>query len=161
MCRRQNVMCNLPLKHALLLLLVFTVDLSSQPVSTTYVLAQMHKRLTSVERRTYHNPIVFTGEVRYLGPVYQQACKQGVEQKVDFTVDRMLLGNHPGSIVRTGYINCTWRPLPSPPFTLHAKVIVYCEQRRHGVNCLAPVELADYNLTQIASWIASQPKNPR
>jgi hypothetical protein len=119
------VRCKPTLKRALLLLVVFAVELKSQSVSTTDVLAQTHKRLTSFEKRTYHNPIVFTGEISHLGPIYQGPCKGAVNQEVDFTISRMLLGNHPVSIVHTGYINCTRRPLPSPPFGLHAKVIVY------------------------------------
>jgi len=42
------------------------------------------------------------------------------------------------SVAQTSYINCSNQSLSSPPFTLHARVIVYCsETQRHKWNkCL-------------------------
>lgn len=137
----------------LLLLLALTTTLSAQVLEHDSVMAEIHKRITSTEKLTYHDPLVFAGEISSLGPVPQSICKSAVSQEVIFTISRLLFGNHPDPEVRAGYINCTRSPLPSPPFTLHAKVIVYCEQR-HSVQCLAPVVYTDADLRKVQSWIA-------
>jgi hypothetical protein len=117
-----------------LILLLWTSPLSSQVANDDSVFNKIQKRLASSEKLMYHNPIVFVAEVSELGPVYHGVCKGAVSQGVEFTISRLLFGNHPDSLVRTGYINCTGGPLPSPPFTLHARVIVYCEQFHHSVS---------------------------
>ena len=141
-------------KFALLILMLWSLALSSQ-VRNDFVLAEIHKRLTSSKRLTYHEPFVFIGEISRLGLVYQGVCKEAVDQQVDFTISRLLFGTHENSLVPTGYINCTKQPLPSPPFTLHAKVIVYCEQSHHYPICLTPVEYTDERLKKVESWIAA------
>ncbi len=123
-----------------------------QAPSDDDVLAQMQKRLATGEKLTYHKPMVFVGEISNLGPVFHGVCKEAVSQAVDFTISSLLWGDHPDSVVHTGYINCTWQPLPSPPFTLHAKVIVYCEQI-HTVQCLNPVAFTDERVSRVESWI--------
>jgi len=132
-----------------------TSALSSEAADDASVLDKIHKRLTSPEKLTYHNPIVFVGEISKMGPVYQGICKQAVNQDVEFTVSRLLFGNYHDSLVHTGYTNCTTRPLPSPPFTLHIRVIVYCERFQHSVHCLDPIEFSDEHLKNVESWIAT------
>jgi len=138
------------------LFLLWTAALSAQALQPDAVLTEMHKRLASSEKRTYHNPVVFIGEITKLGAVFQGVCKSGVNQEVEFTISRVLWGDHSEPVLRTGYINCTRQPLPSPPFTLHAKVIVYCEQAR-SAKCLAPVAFTDDRLHTVESWIAAIP----
>jgi hypothetical protein len=123
-----------------------------QAPSDDDVLAQMHKRLTSGEKLTYHQPMVFVGEISNLGPVYHGVCKSAVNQEVDFTIFRLLWGEHPAPAVHTGYIDCTRQPLPSPPFTSNARVILYCEQI-HTVQRLNPVASTDERLRKVESWI--------
>jgi len=71
----------------------------------------------------------------------------------DFGVSEMLLGDPPEPTVRTGYTNCTRVPLPSSPFTLHAKLQVYCYHNM-GFKYLEPVTFADDSLKRVKSWIA-------
>jgi hypothetical protein len=156
-CRRGRVARSRGSKIGFALVLFFllwTSALSSEADDAS-VLDKIHKRLTSPEKLTYHNPIVFVGEISKMGPVYQGICKQEVNQDVDFTVFRLLFGNYHDSLVHTGYINCTTRPLPSPPFTLHVRVIVYCERFHHSVHCLDPIEYSDEHLKKVESWIAA------
>lgn len=120
------------------------------------VLEKIHARLTNTEKLSYHRPIVFVGEIAALGPVYQGVCKSGVNQAVDFTVSRLLFGKFLGTMIHTGYINCTMQPLPSPPFTLHGRVIVYCEQF-HSLSCLTPVPLTEERQKTVEAWIAAIP----
>ena len=160
MCRRSRAGRDRSSKIGLalgLILLLWTSALSSQAERDDSVLDKRHKRLASSESLTYHNPIVFVGEISQLGPVYQSVCKEAVNQEVEFTISLLLFGDHPDSLVRTGYVNCTWKPLPSPSFTLHAPVIVYCEQFDHSVQCLDPVGFSDERLKKIESWIAAIP----
>jgi len=78
-------------------------------------------------------------------------CKQAVNENVDFKIETVVLGTFRGSELRTGFINCTGEPLPAFPFTLHGRVIVYCEQS-HSLKCLIPVGFSDQQLAQIKLW---------
>ena len=119
-------------------------------------LEKIRRQLTNVERWKYHKPIVFIAEISALGPVPQGVCKSAVNESVDFTISSLLLGQFPGNVMHTGFINCTWQPLPSPPFTLHSTVIVYCEQF-NSYSCLTPVEFSEERQKKIKGWIAALP----
>lgn len=160
MCRRSRAGrdCSSKIGLALYLIpLLWTSALSLQPVHDDSALDKIHKRLASSATLTYHNPIVFVGEISQQGPVYQGVCKEAVNQDVEFKISHLLFGDYPDFVLRTGYVNCSWKPLPSPPFTLHATGIVYCEQFDHSVQCLDPVEFSDERLKKIESWIAAIP----
>jgi hypothetical protein len=136
---------------SLALLCVFAAPLLlSQDESA---LSQIHKHLKTPERID-HGRSVFVGEIVRLGPVFQGVCKEAFDQSVDFSVSEILLGDLPASTVHAGYINCTRAPLPSPPFTLRSKVIVYCFYNV-GFKCLAPVPYTDKRLKTVKSWIAT------
>jgi len=121
---------------------------------------KIHKALTSTEKLRYHRPFVFVGEITALGPVFQGPCKEAVDESVDFAISRLLFGKFSGTALHTGYINCTTRPLPSPPFTLHALVIVYCEQQP-ALYCLNPVQFTEKLQTTVEGWIAAIPTELR
>ena len=146
------------IRNAGLMLVCFLCGaaLHAQVETSDAVLQKIHKRLTSVEKLSYHKPIVFIGEITALGSVYQGPCKQAVNESVDFTVSRLLFGKFSETVVHTGYINCTMRPLPSPPFTVGARVIVYCE-RFHFLSCLTPVEFTEARQRTVEGWIAAIP----
>jgi hypothetical protein len=126
------------------------------------VLSNIHKRLMipGYETRRDHDRILFIGEITALGAVSPSAvCKSAILQSVDYTISDTLLGDPPEQIVRTAYVNCTGESLPSPPYTLHAKVIVYCFRNMSGKSfkglaCLAPVAFTDDRLKKVKSWIA-------
>ena len=67
-------------------------------------------------------------------------------------------GNQQVSQVNTGYIRCTGGALAAPPFKLHKRGIVYCEQMRsHSLKCLTRVvfrstPLSDQLVDSDASW---------
>jgi hypothetical protein len=130
--------------------------LHAQVEQNDAALEKIHKRLTSVEKLSYHKPIAFIGDISSLGAVFQGVCKSGVNQSVDFTISRLLFGKFSETVVRTGYINCTRGPLPSPPFTVGARVIVYCEQF-HSLNCQTPVEFTEVRQRTVEGWIAAIP----
>lgn len=119
-------------------------------------LEKIHRRLTNVERLKYHKPVVFVAEISALGPVFQGVCKSAVNESVDFTISRLLFGQFPEKVMHAGFINCTRQPLPSPPFTLHSTVIVYCEQLNFG-GCLTPVEFSEERQKKVEGWIAAIP----
>ncbi|HWZ97114.1 MAG TPA: hypothetical protein VN025_05070 [Candidatus Dormibacteraeota bacterium] len=120
------------------------------------VLAKIHERLTSAERLNYHDPSIFVGEISRLGPYPTTVCKSAISQEVDFAVSQWLFGNSKESVITAGFINCTMGPLPSPPFTLHAKVIVYCEHRHRGpLNCMTPVVFSEAALEEIQRWVST------
>jgi len=123
------------------------------------VLSDIHKRLMILgyEARHDHDRIVFVGEINALGAVDPYAiCKAAIGQSVDYTISDTLLGGPLEPVVQTAYINCTGQSLPSPPYTLHAKVIVYCFHNMSGkrFKCLAPVAFTDDSLKKVKSWIA-------
>jgi hypothetical protein len=123
------------------------------------VLADIHRRLMTpgYEARHDHNRILFVGEITALGSVNRYAvCKAAILESVDYAIADTLFGEPPEQTVHTGYVNCTGAALPSPPYTLHAKVIVYCFHNMSGTNfkCLAPVPFTDARLKKVKSWIA-------
>jgi hypothetical protein len=139
-----------------LLLLLTVLRLGAQDET---VLSDIRKRLRTpgIDARHDHDRFLFVGEILALGPVFQGVCKSGVVQSVDYGVGDILLGDPPDSVVHTGYINCTRQPLPSPPYTLRAKVIVYCFHNMRSLHCLVPVAFNESRLKKIKSWIAAMP----
>jgi hypothetical protein len=154
------------MKHKLaapLFALVCTFAVPSAIAQDESVLSDIHKRLLipKYEARHDHNRILFVGEITALGGVDRYAvCKAAVRlETVDYAIaDTLdtLLGDPPEQLVHTGYVNCTGEALPSPPYTLHAKVIVYCFHNMSGKNfkCLAPVAFTEDRLKKVKFWIA-------
>src|SRR6185437_12463701 len=70
---------------------------------------------------------------------------------------RLLFGQFSEKVLHTGFLNCTRRGLPSPPFTMRGTVIVYCEQL-HFPGCLTPVEFSEERLKEVEGWIAAIPR---
>lgn len=122
------------------------------------VLADIHKRLDTpgIEARHDHDRMIFVGEIVQLGPVFQGVCKSAVAQTVDYRVTETLLGDVPQTTVRAGYANCTHAALPSPPFTLHSRVIVYCFTNMRIFRCLEPVPVTADRLKSVKSWVAQR-----
>jgi hypothetical protein len=54
--------------------------------------------------------------------------------------------------VSKGFIDCREHLLPSPPFVVGAKVLVYCETRGEFA-CLRPVEVTNQNGMKLRSWL--------
>jgi hypothetical protein len=130
--------------------------LHAQAEGNEAALEKIHRRLTNVERLKFHKPVIFVGGITALGPVFQGVCKSAVNESVDFTISRLLFGQFPEKVMHAGFINCTRQPLPSPPFTLHATVIVYCEQLNFP-GCLTPVEFSEEREKKVEGWIAAIP----
>jgi hypothetical protein len=130
--------------------------LHAQVEGNDEALEKIDRRLTNVENLKYHKPIVFVGEISALGAVFQGVCKSAVNQSVDFTISRLLFGQFSQEVLHTGFINCTRQPLPSPPFTLHGTVIMYCEQLNFS-GCLTPVEFSEERQKKVEGWIAAIP----
>lgn len=146
----RNMRRTLSITFLALLFLFAAPGLAAQEESA---LSDIHKHLKTPEYRHDHQRMLFVGEIVELGPVFQGVCKGAVDQAVDFSVSEVLLGDPPEPTVHAGYINCTRKPLPSPPFTLHAKVIVYCFHNM-GFKCLAPVPFTDERLKTLNSWVS-------
>ncbi len=114
-------------------------------------LGQIYKYLNrDLKNRIFANPLLFVGEITALGPVFQGVCKVAVNQTVDFAVSELLLGDLPGNTFRYGYINCTRQPLPSPPFTLHSQVILFCHYRNR---CEQPLPATPERLASVRAWV--------
>jgi len=79
------------------------------------VLLDIHKRLgtPNIERHD-RDRMLFVAEIVGFGPRFQGVCKEAVDEKVDFRVTTVLLGNPPQPVVCAGYETCS-RTLPSPP----------------------------------------------
>jgi hypothetical protein len=131
--------------------------LHAQVEGNDAALEKIHRRLTNVERLKSHKPIVFVADISALGPVFQGVCKSPVNENVDLTISRLLFGHFSEQVMHTGFINCTRQPLPSPPFTLHGTVIVYCEQLDFP-GCLTPVEFSEERQKKVEGWIAAIPQ---
>jgi len=115
-------------------------------------LGQVYKYLTrDLKSRYFANPLLFVGEITALGPVFHGVCKSAVNQTVDFSVSELLLGDLNDDTFHYGYPNCTLQPLPSPPFTLHAQVILFCH---HHNLCEQPIPATAERLAKVRAWMA-------
>ena len=114
--------------------------------------------LAGTSGRPHYNPVLFAGPISQLGPVpHVFVCKEAVNQTVEFSVSELLVGKTTDSVVETSCVNCSNQSLPSPPFTLHAKVIVYCSETAQKRNrCLVPVPSTAERLRKLRLWIAEQ-----
>lgn len=124
-----------------------------QVTDSDAAMTNIRKHFLSSSRRTYNRPLLFVGVVEAFGPIYMGVCKEAVSEYVDFRIQSVISGEHQGSRVRAGYINCTQHPLPASPFALNGRVIVYCEQAP-SLRCLAPVGFSEQKLAAIRSWTA-------
>jgi hypothetical protein len=116
------------------------------------VFGQIHEYLKGdIKARTSSSPLLFVGEITGLGPVFDGVCKSAVGQTVDFAVNELLLGDISEDTFHNSYVNCTRQPLPSPPFTLHAQVILYCHRDRV---CFEPVPATAERVKTIRLWMA-------
>ena len=151
-----------PVKHmfgAMIFALICTLTVPGGTARDEAVLADIHRRLMTpgYEARHDHDRILFIGKITALGGVNPYVpCKSAILQSVDYAISETLLGDPPEPTVHTGYVNCTSESLPSPPYTLHAKVMVYCFHNMSGkfFKCLAPVAFTDDRLKKVKSWIA-------
>jgi hypothetical protein len=115
------------------------------------VFGQIHEYLKGdIKARTFSSPLLFVGEITGLGPVFDGVCKSAVGQTVDFAVRELLLGDLSGDTFHSSYANCTRQPLPSPPFTLHAQVILYCHPDKV---CFHPVPATAERVNMIREWM--------
>jgi len=123
---------------------------------------EIHAEADGTSMRYQNFPYLFIGEISGLGPVpHVLVCKQAVNQDVEFSISTVLRGKPPNAIVKTSYVNCSSQPLPSPPFSLHATVIGYCEQTHVGGwdRCLMPVPLTAERLRKVQEWTAKRQAN--
>jgi hypothetical protein len=126
-----------------------------QATDSDAAMTNIRKHLLSPSRRTHNQPLVFVGVIEAFGPIYMGVCKEAVSEHVDFRIQSVIWGEHQGSQVRAGYINCTQQSLPASPFTLNGRVIVYCEQVP-SLKCMAPVEFSEQHLAAVKSWTAGR-----
>jgi len=116
------------------------------------VFGQIHQYLKGdIRARGSTGPLLFVGEIVAMGPVFPGVCKQPVSQSVDFNVTELLLGDLSDNEFHNAYPNCTRQPLPSPPFSLLAQVILYCH---HHHFCFQPVPATPERVKTVRAWIA-------
>jgi hypothetical protein len=115
------------------------------------VFQQIHEYLKGdIKSRTFSSPLLFMGQIVALGPVFYGVCKEAVNQTVDFAVTELLLGELSSDTFQYAYPNCTRHPLPSPPFSQLAQVILYCHHRHL---CFQPVPATPERVEAIHAWI--------
>lgn len=104
-----------------------------------------------MQPRSLARPLLFIGQITALGPVFQGVCKSAVNQTVDFAISEVLLGDLSEDTFHYGYPNCSWQNSPSPPFTLHKPVILFCH---HHTYCFEPLPVTPERLASIRDWLA-------
>lgn len=124
---------------------------------TAQSLAAISKRLQDRRGVAQHRSLIFEGEIVRLQAIRRSICRAGVEHRVTYRISEILWQEPdspetPGYTVSKGFIDCAEKPLPSPPFVVGTKVIVYCETRR-SFSCLPPVELTGKNREKVRSWL--------
>jgi hypothetical protein len=125
----------------------------------------IHAEVSGASGHAHYDSVLFVGEISKFGPVpHVLVCKQAVSQTVEFSVSELLRGSPRNANVETSYVNCENQPLPSPPFTLHAKVIVYCygAHADRWQRCVTPVPATEERLREARRWSSALsliPKN--
>jgi hypothetical protein len=104
-----------------------------------------------VQPRSFARPLLFIGQFTALGPVFQGVCKSAVNRTVDFAISEVLLGDLSEDTFHYGYPNCSWQNSPSPPFTLHKPVILFCHPHTY---CFEPPPVTPERLASIRDWLA-------
>jgi len=82
--------------------------------------------------------VLFVGRIIGLGTP-PRACREGVAQSVHFKVGIPLWGKVPKNTIRIGYVNCTFQPLPSPPFAKELQWIVFAESEGNSFHAYTDV----------------------
>ena len=149
---------------AMIIALIYTLAVPGGIAQDEAVLADIHRRLRTpgYEARHDHDRVLFIGEITALGSINPHVpCKSAILQSVDYAISETLLGDPPEPTVHTGYVNCTGESLPSPPYTLQARVIAYCFHNMSGkfFKCLAPVAFTDERLKKVKSWITESQRS--
>ena len=124
---------------------------------STQSLAAVHKRLQDHRGLAQHHALVFAGEITRMQAIPRPRCSAGVEHRVTYRISEILWlesdsPDAPGYTVHKGFIDCTEKPLPSPPFAVGTKVLVYCETERDFA-CLAPVEFTRQHEMKVRTWL--------
>lgn len=159
----------LPLKtHVVAVILTFflfchlALAQFGQVTDSNTAMTNIRKHLFRLSERTYNEPLIFVGVIDALGPVCSMCvCKGAISQYVDFRIESVVWGRYQGqgSQLHTGYINCTLQPLPAPPFTLHGRVMVYCEQVPH-LKCISPVVFSQRRSATVQGWLTDLASKP-
>lgn len=127
-------------------------------------MAETRDWLLGKHRRYAQNPGMYIAEISWIQPWpvgRMVICKSAISQRVEFTVLEVLTGKAPDEKIRTGYINCSPQSLPDPPFSLHARVILYCNERHDGFGCATPITENEERLKKVRSWIAAVSQNTK
>ncbi|HEY6249729.1 MAG TPA: hypothetical protein VI685_07190 [Candidatus Angelobacter sp.] len=82
--------------------------------------------------------VLFVGRIIDLGEP-PRTCREAVAQSVDFRVDGPLWGKVPKNTIRIEYINCTFQPLPSPPFAKELQWIVFAESEGNSFHAYTDI----------------------
>ncbi|HEY6970751.1 MAG TPA: hypothetical protein VJA94_16190 [Candidatus Angelobacter sp.] len=102
-----------------IMLSVFLGASAGDTLSTAYV-----QKFVAKAQAAKASGLIMVGTIEDLGEV-PGACEDLAFQFVTFRVERVLWGTWHNSTIRVGYGNCSFRPLPDPPFKKGAKVIVF------------------------------------
>jgi len=143
--------------HGLAFGLLSIAGASFLHADSTQSLAAISKRLQDHRGVAQHRALIFEGEIVRLQAIRRPTCRAGVEHRVTYRISQILWQEPdspetPGYTVSKGFIDCGEKPLPSPPFVVGTKVIVYCETTR-SFSCLPPVELTGKNREKVRSWL--------
>jgi len=143
--------------HGLALVLLSSVGSSLLRADSAESLAAISKRLEDHRGLAQHRALIFEGEIAQLERIRRPTCRAGVEHRVTYRILKILWQEPdspetPGYTVSKGFVDCTEKPLPSPPFVVGTRVVVYCETRR-SFACLPPVELTSKNREKVRSWL--------
>ena len=144
------------LQH-LALVLLFVLGLSLLHADSTESMNAIFKRLQDHQGVARNHALIFEGEITRLQVIPRRACKAGVEHRLTYRISEILWAEPDspatsGYTVSKGFIDCTERPLSSPPFIVGTRVLVYCETKLNLV-CLSPVEITNKNRMKVRSWL--------
>lgn len=137
------------------LLLVFTG--SAATASQNAAFWKIHAQLQDHRKLAQQRGAVLIAEITKLESIPRPSCKAGVEHRATYRVVESLWNEpdspeKPGYLISRDFIDCTEKPLTSPPFAVGVRVLLYCRRlKRYG--CLSPALYSEESFHQVQQWL--------
>jgi hypothetical protein len=120
-------------------------------------LEEIHSLLKNHRKLAQEHGSILVAEITKMEAIRRSACKSGIEHRVTYRVVENLRVEpdspiEPGYVITEGFVDCGKKQLPSPPFAVGVKVLLYCG-RLERYNCLPPTSNKTDNSERLDAWL--------
>ena len=120
-------------------------------------LEEIHSQIENHRKLAQKHGSILVAEIAKTEAIRRSACKSGIEHRVTYRVVENLWVEpdspiEPGYVITEGFVDCREKQLPSPPFAVGVKVLLYCG-RLDRYNCLPPALNSTDNSERLHTWL--------